>query len=148
MPNTINKIRIHNELISVTKAGAFYAVDFDNCSGAMQDVDEAVATPVPPSSVYANELSAQIGDATNYRMSYQRQRSEWTWLVKAKWSCQVTSYRFEEALMLNPPCLVMDPDQRQVQLMLERVQYQHSTTGQPHSGSLIEFYFNARPLRR
>lgn len=148
MPNTINKVRVHQTLIQTVKAGPFYAVTYDPQTDEALDIDEGVATALTPSSVKANELDAVIDESPRFRQSQQLERSTWRWLVKAKFSCEVTAWRLEESLMTSPPCLARDSDQRQVQLRLERVEYTHPPTNQPHSGSEINFFFDVRPLRR
>lgn len=148
MPNTINKVRVHQALIQTVKAGAFYAMTYDPQTDEALDIDEAVAAPIAPSSVKANELQADVELSQRQRQRFTLERARWTWLVRTKFSCEVTAWRFEEALMLDPPCLPVDSSQRQVQMILQRIEYTHPPTNQAHSGSEIDFYFNVRPLRR
>ena len=152
MPNTLNKIRIQNELIAAGKAGPYFRVTYDCQTDLADEIDED-ASPVieVPASVKANEVRSAFRDAANYRRSAGLDRATWTWLLRMQFHCEVTAERVEENLMENPPCLtLLGPNNRTNQVLLKLVNsdYTHPPTTSPSSGSEITFTFEAVALRR
>lgn len=152
VPNTLNKIRLHNELIAIGMAGPFFRTTYDCVTNLADEIDENAAPEVvQPSSVKANEIRSGFGVATSHRRSHARDRATWTWHLMLKFNCEVTAERVEETLLANPPCLAMLGDNnqtRQIRLDLVSSDYTHPPTQKPHSGSDITLTFEAVALRR
>ncbi len=152
MPNTLNKIRIQNELITLGQAGPYYRTTYDCATDLADEIDEnATPTVVSPTSIKANEIASSFDKAASYRRSVGRDRTSWSWLLRLQFNCEVTAERLEENLLDSPPCLVMlgtNNQTRQVRLDLVRTDYIHPPTNQPHSGSEISLTFEAVALRR
>lgn len=148
MPNTIDKVRVHNALVDLVATGPFYRVTNESTTNHMMDIDEAVDTPVSPGSLWANEVRSECAHDPRHMRDLKRDRQQWTWMVIAKFSREVTSYRAEEAWLNSPPIVPRDTQFRQATIELESVNYEHPTKQQSHSGSIIQFRFNVRLSRR
>lgn len=148
MPNTIDKVRIHNALIDLLQAGPYYAVTHDSSTKHAADVDEAVDTAVSPSSAAANEVSSSYDVDSRHGRDYKRSRSRWSWLGIVKFDQEVTSWRAEESWLNSPLILPSSAGFRQATLELAGATYQHPIKQQGHNGSVIEFTFEIRLSRR
>lgn len=148
MPNTVDKIRIHNALIAAVLAGPFFAVTYDPDTKLALDVDVDVDTPVSPASLQANEIAAAFEVDERYKRGYKLDRTDWSWVVLTKFHQEVTAHELEESLLSSPPVLPRSDLFRQATLQLTRAIYSHPTKQQSHSGSAIEFHFDVRLTRR
>ncbi len=151
MANTVDKIRVQQELTKLVRDADYYAVSYDPDSNEPADVDTSVGAgtvKVKPGSVGTNEISCSwLIDARHGRRQI-RERENWRWEAQVKFKSEVTSYVAEEAWSLKPLVLPRSGSLRQVTLELVNATYEHPVRQEPHNGSRITFTFEARLGRR
>lgn len=148
MANTNERVRAHNKLVELVKAGPYFAMSYDS-NGDAAEIDEAVATQISPVSVKANETGSSFEEDRRHGSSMRRRRRSWDWTVVAKFNQEVAVDAAEKVWLESPPILARTsdfPDQLRVDFL--NSSYMHPTTKQPHAGSLIEFNFEIRQSRR
>lgn len=149
MPNTVEKIRVHNALVQLGLAGPYYAVTYDPATKLAQDVDEAVDPTVVPASCQANEITSRWEKDQRHGRNLVLERTSWVWALIVKFNQEVTAWRAEETWAGSPLILPRDANfPTQVTLKLIGATYQHPIKQGSHNGSLIEFNFEARRSRR
>lgn len=141
------RVRVHNQILSMLKAGPYYAVTYD---GADNEANDIGASPqlYTPVSARTNEVGSQFETDRQYKRDYVLDRIGWTWVGIVKFNREVTAYPAEEAWSTNPPVLPRTDELRQARIELESVSYQHPTQQQGHGGTVIEFTFKVRLGRR
>ena len=149
MPNTVEKIRIQNALIVLGQTGLFYAVTYDPTTKLAAAIDTTTASVVTPPWVIANEIQAEFGLDSKHGRGRQLKKLSWSWILICRFDSETTGDRAEQAWLNSPPVLPRTADfPGQVTLDLLRTTYTHPTTQSSHSGSQLEFTFEARLSRR
>ena len=148
MANTVDNVRIHNELVALLLAGPYYAVDYTPATKLAGDIDTAVATAITPASVQTNEISAVFEPDQQHGRAHVLDRGQWLWLGIVKFDREVTAHQAEELWQSAPKVLPRSSVFRQATIELRSAEYEHPIRQQGHNGSRIEFTFSVRLSRR
>lgn len=131
------KTRIQNELISLAKAGDFYAVNYDPTTKLALDIDPETDDKIVPASVLCNEIHSSFEMDTRNGRRHSLARNSWIFDLMIGFHQEVNLEFFENSL-IDPTILIpADPanDLPQVRLLLDHVSPDHPQTQEAPKGT-------------
>lgn len=148
MPNTSQKVRVHNAIISLLTSGPYYGVTYQSNKQANDiDINDVGTVAITPSSAQCNEINSAFSVDRSRGRARSFQREPWTWVGIVAFDQEVTA-EFAEETWENPQILPSASGFRQATIQLVGSSYQHPTKQGGPSGSRIEFTFEVTLGRR
>lgn len=138
------RLVIQNKLCDVIDASKFYEVTYTPGTGRPIAYNPDTAPSIEPDSVRTNEIAERFGPDTDYGQSLILKPVAWTFVLYLDWNNkEIDLSAFEKGLMMNPPHIDAQGNDRSVDLYVLSKEVSHPVQQDASTGTQAKFLFQA-----